>query len=173
METSMFQDSAGGQSDANAPDPGVRVTLQLAGRTDREHYGLAGHLIASMGAGAAHSVPRELVGLIHIERPTGELNLDALTSATELSPQDFERMKSAIHRAWRTAANVDVVDELGQPLLQGALNAHPTGVSRWLVQPSRPRIEREGVVLSVGSTYVANWRMGPSGQREVCGADHP
>jgi hypothetical protein len=135
MKSSISPGSAGPQSHATTSDPGVRVTLRLTGMTEREQHGLAAHLIASMDPAAVNSAPRTLVGFVHIEGPTGVPNLGAPTRATELSPQDFERLNSALDRAWRTGTDVDVVDELGRPLLQGALNAHPSGVSRWLFRP--------------------------------------
>jgi hypothetical protein len=145
MEISTCPSLAGGQPDTNSSLPAVRVALQLTGETEREQYGLAGHLIASLGPTGAHGAPRELVALVRIERSAGEPRLIPLNSATDLSPQDFERMKSALDRAWRTGTNVDVIDEQGHPLLQGALNAHPSGVARWLIRPSRLRMERDGV----------------------------
>jgi hypothetical protein len=113
---------------------GIRVILQLAGRSDRDERGLAGRLHASIGMPASGETSCACVALIHLDGDSGRPRLghpsfpEAVSLATEV------RLKAAIDHAWRTAMNVDLVDEQGRPLLLGALTAHPAGVSRWLMQ---------------------------------------
>ena len=113
---------------------GIRVTLQLAGRSDRDERGLAGRLLASIGAPTSGEMACACFALIHLDGATGRPRLGDSTFPRPVSLALEVRLKSAIDNAWRTAVNVDLVDEKGRPLLLGALNAHPAGVSRWLMQ---------------------------------------
>jgi len=113
---------------------GIRVTLQLAGRSDRDERGLAGRLVASIGAPTSGQMSCACLALIHLDRATGRPRLGDANFPEPVTLAQEVRLKSAIDHAWRTAVNVDLVDEMGRPLLLGALNAHPAGVSRWLMQ---------------------------------------
>jgi hypothetical protein len=113
---------------------GIRVTLQLAGRDDRDERGVAGRLYASIGAPTSGEASCTCQALIHLDRATGRPLLGDPSFPAPLSLAMEARLRSAIEHAWRTSIDVDLVDEQGRPLLLGALKAHPAGVSRWLMQ---------------------------------------
>jgi len=113
---------------------GIRVTLELAGQKDREERGLAGRLIASIGVVNANKTPHAIQALIHIDGAPGRPRLGEPTCAVPVPPELLAWMQLALIDAWHTARNVDLLDEQGRPLLLGALNPHPAGVSRWLMQ---------------------------------------
>jgi hypothetical protein len=116
----------------NTAGHNIRVILQLAGQEDREEHGLAGRLIASMGSANANEAPHAIEASIHIDGAAGKPRLGE-TNCPDLVPLEIlERLQLALDEAWQTARNVDPLDEQGRPLLLGALNAHPAGVSRWL-----------------------------------------
>jgi len=118
----------------NANALGIRVTLKLAGQEDREEHGLAGRLIAWMGAVNASESPHAIEALIHIDEAAGRPRLGQPTCPVLVPLEVLERLQLALIDAWQTARNVDLLDEQGCPLLLGALNPHPAGVSRWLTQ---------------------------------------
>jgi hypothetical protein len=118
----------------NSASRGIRVVLQLAGRSDREERGLAGRLVASIGPLASSETACACVALIHLDGITGRPRLGDANLSEPVPLATEVRLKSAIDHAWRTAVNVDLVDEQGRPLLLGALYAHPAGISRWLMQ---------------------------------------
>jgi hypothetical protein len=121
--------------DPRQPVPeGIRVILQLAGRSDRDERRLAGCLCASIGSPTSREPPYAGVALIHLEGSIGRPRLGDVTFPKAVSLATEVRLRSAIDHAWRTAMNVDLVDEQGRPLLLGALKPHPAGVSRWLMQ---------------------------------------
>ena len=113
---------------------GIRVTLQLASRGDRDERGVAGRLYTSIGATTPGEMSCACYALIHLDRAMGRPRLGDPCFPAPVSIAMEVRLKAAIDHAWRTAINVDLVDELGRPLLLGALKAHPAGVSRWLMQ---------------------------------------
>jgi hypothetical protein len=113
---------------------GIRVTLQLAGRDDRDRRGVAGRLCASIGAPKPGETSCACYALIHLDRAAGRPRLGDPSFPEPVSLALEVRLKSAIDHGWRTAIDVDLVDEQGRPLLLGALKAHPAGVSRWLMQ---------------------------------------
>jgi len=110
----------------------IRVVLQLSGRKDREERGLAGCLIASMGAIEASEAPHAITALIHIDGPAGRPRIGEPDCPTSVALNVLEQLRLALDAAWQTGKNVDLLDEHGRPLLLGALHAHPAGVSRWL-----------------------------------------
>jgi hypothetical protein len=138
LATAMSQDVGtsltAGREMQNTVSRGIRVVLQLAGRRDRDERGLAGRLVASIGSLASSEAPCACVALIHLDGTTGRPRLGDASFPEPLPLATEVRLKSAITHAWRTAVNVDLVDEQGRPLLLGALTAHPAGVSRWLMQ---------------------------------------
>jgi hypothetical protein len=126
--------SKAGTQMRNAGAHGIRVTLQLAGQRDSEEHGLAGRLIASMGAVNANEAPYAIKALIHIDGAAGRPYLGEPTYPVRITLEILERLQLALDDAWQTARNVELLDEQGRPLLLGALNPHPAGVSRWLTQ---------------------------------------
>lgn len=123
---------AGRDVQISAPQ-GIRVTLQLAGRDERDERRLAGRLYASLGVPLSGDTVCACVALIHLDGATGRPRLGDASFPEPVSRTMEIRLKSAMEHAWRTAVNVDLVDERGRPLLLGALHAHPAGVSRWLM----------------------------------------
>jgi len=124
--------SNAGMQMRNTVAHGIRVTMQLAGQKDREEHGVAGRLIASMGAVNANEAPHVIEALIHIHGAGGSPRLGEPNCPDLVPLEILERLQLALDDAWRTARNVDLLDEQGRPLLLGALHAHPVGVSRWL-----------------------------------------
>ena len=118
----------------NSAPRGIRVILQLAGRSERDERGLAGRLSASLGVPTPGAPPCACIALIHLDRDTGRPRLGQASFPAAVPFTTEVRLKAAIDHAWRTAMCVDLVDEQGRPLLLGALKAHPAGVSRWLMQ---------------------------------------
>ena len=118
----------------NTAAQGIRVTLQLAGQKDCEERGLAGRLVASMGALNANEPPQAIEALIHIDGAAGRPRLGEPSCPVLLPLEVLESLQLALDEAWQTATNVDLLDEQGRPLLLCALNPHPAGVSRWLQQ---------------------------------------
>lgn len=118
----------------NSAPQGIRVTLQLSGRSERDERGLAGRLFAFIAAPKSGETACACVALVHLDGLTGRPRLGDASFPGAVSLEMQIRLKSAVEHAWRTAVNVDLVDEQGRPLLLGALNAHPAGVSRWLMQ---------------------------------------
>ena len=112
----------------------IRITLQLAGQRDSEEHGLAGRLIASMGAVNANEAPHAIEALIHIDTAAGRPHLGEPIHRVPVPLEILERLQLALYEAWQTARNVELLDEQGRRLLLGALNPHPAGVSRWLTQ---------------------------------------
>ena len=117
----------------NSAPQGIRVILQLAGRSERDERGLAGRLSASLGVPTPGAPPCACIALIHLDGDTGRPRLGHASFPKAVPLATEVRLKAAIYHAWRTAMNVDLVDEQGRPLLLGALKAHPAGVSRWLM----------------------------------------
>jgi len=117
----------------------IRVTLQLAGRMDRETHGIAGRLFASIGASSPTATPTTVVALIHLDLATGKVHIGDLRCPDWVPREVMERLKLAITEAWKTAKFVDLVDEQGRPLLLGSIHAHPAGVTRWLRQHCQDR----------------------------------
>ena len=117
----------------NSAPQGIRVILQLAGRSERDELSLAGRLYASIGVPTSGATSCACVALIHLDGDTGRPRLGHSSFPEAVPLATAVRLKAAIDHAWRTAMNVDLVDEQGRPLLLGALKAHPAGVSRWLM----------------------------------------
>jgi len=129
--------SSAGMQGRDASALGIRVTLQLAGRVDRVENGLAGRLVAWLGAVSASAAPHAIEALIHLDGAAGRPRLGESTCPVPIPLEVLKRLRSALIDAWESARNVDLLDEQGRPLLLGALHPHPAGVSRWLSQSLR------------------------------------
>jgi hypothetical protein len=108
----------------------------LASLREREEHRLAGRLVASIDPMNAKGTPYAIVALIHIEGFECRLRLVEPDRPNLIPIEALERLQSAIAESWKTARSVDLVDELGRPLLLGALNSHPDGETRCLTYNS-------------------------------------
>ena len=134
MSQGVRTSSTAGREMQNTGPRGIRIVLQLAGRDDRDERGLAGCLHVSIGRPTSGERPGACIALIHLDATLGRPRLGDAIFPEAVAPATEIRLKAAIEHAWRTAMNVDLVDEQGRPLLLGALKAHPAGLSRWLMQ---------------------------------------
>ena len=116
----------------NVGPQAIRVVLQIAGQTDRDARGAAGRLIASIGNASAGDPPYAIEALVLLDEATRTPRLGVPTRLGPMPEATWECLRTALDAGWQTARGVDLVDEQARPLLLGALDPHPAGVSRWL-----------------------------------------
>ena len=110
----------------------IYVALELAGEIDRTENAHAGKLTAYWDSGGAATCLLE--AFIHIDRKRGVCRLGPVVDRSETPHAQHSQLCNALEKAWRTGRDVDVLDELGRPLMKGAFEAMPGGISKWLAQ---------------------------------------